>query len=142
MWPLTSNLLGSPSPSCHAEAVRRREFQRRRLTSGTSRIGRRKNSQARGDVWLKFADEQRSGLVSCEQIVCLYYLPMSLAEIEKAVDRLLPDDLAKRADYIARHDKLAWDEEIERDFSPGGKHAAVLEKIDAEIDEGNFTPLP
>jgi len=69
-------------------------------------------------------------------------LVMSLAEIEKAVDRLSPDDLAKLADYIARHDKLAWDEEIERDFSPGGKHAAVLEKIDAEIDEGNFTPLP
>jgi hypothetical protein len=91
---------------------------------------------------LKFAEEQRSGLVSCEQIVCLYYLVMSLAEIEKAVDRLLPDDLAKLADYIARHDKLAWDEEIERDFSPGGKQAAVLEKIDAEIDEGNFTPLP
>ena len=67
---------------------------------------------------------------------------MSLAEIEKAVDRLSPDELAKLAGYIARHDKLAWDEEIERDFSPGGKHAAVLEKIDAEIDEGNFTPLP
>ena len=67
---------------------------------------------------------------------------MSLAEIEKAVDRLSPDELAKLADYIARRDKLAWDKEIERDFSPDGKHAAVLEKIDAEIDKGKFTPLP
>ena len=72
----------------------------------------------------------------------IYYFVMSLAEIEKAVDRLSPDELAKLADYIARHDKLAWDKEIERHFSPDGKHAAVLEKIDAEIDKGKFTPLP
>ena len=67
---------------------------------------------------------------------------MSLAEIEKAVDALAPEELAKLAAYIARHDNLVWDQEIERDFSPGGKHAAVLEKVDAEIDAGNFTPLP
>ena len=67
---------------------------------------------------------------------------MSLAEIEKAVDALSPQELAKLAAYIARHDKLAWDEEIERDFSPGGKHAAALDKIDSEIDAGNFKPLP
>jgi hypothetical protein len=58
---------------------------------------------------------------------------MSLAEIEKAVDELPPKELAKLAAYIARRDKLAWHEEIERDFSPGGKHASALEKIDAEI---------
>ena len=65
---------------------------------------------------------------------------MSLAEIEKAVDALSPEDLAKLAAYIARHDKLAWDEEIERDFSADGKHAE--KKIDAQIEAGNFTPLP
>jgi hypothetical protein len=67
---------------------------------------------------------------------------MSLAEIEKAVDALSPEELAKLAAYIARHDKLAWDEQLERDFSPGGKHAAVIDKADAEIDAGNFKPLP
>jgi hypothetical protein len=67
---------------------------------------------------------------------------MSLAEIEKAVDALSPEELAKLAAYIARHDKLAWDEQLERDFSPGGKHVAVIDKVDAEIDAGNFTPLP
>ena len=67
---------------------------------------------------------------------------MSLAEIERAVDALSAEELAKLAAYIARHDKLAWDEEIERDFSPGGKHADLIEKIDAEIDAGNSTPLP
>ena len=32
--------------------------------------------------------------------------------------------------------------EIEEDFSPGGKHEKTLERIDAQIDAGNFTALP
>ena len=67
---------------------------------------------------------------------------MSLAEIEEAVKSLNREELAKLAVYIARQDKLAWDEELEEDFSPGGKHSATLEKIDAEIDSGNFKPMP
>jgi hypothetical protein len=67
---------------------------------------------------------------------------MSLAEIEEAVNKLSPGELAKLAAHIARRDKLAWDMEIEEDFSPRGKHEKGLDKIDAEIDSGNFTPLP
>ena len=67
---------------------------------------------------------------------------ISLAEIEKAVDELSPKELTKLAAYIARRDRLAWDQEIEEDFSPGGKHEKALERIDAEIESGNFTPLP
>ncbi len=67
---------------------------------------------------------------------------MSLAEIEEAVDKLSPEELAKLAAHIARRDNLAWDKEIEQDFSLGGKHENVLKQIDAEIDAGNFTPLP
>jgi hypothetical protein len=66
---------------------------------------------------------------------------MSLAEIEKAVDELSPKELTKLATYITRRDKLAWDQEIAEDFSPGGKHEKTLEKIDAEIDSSNFTPF-
>jgi hypothetical protein len=67
---------------------------------------------------------------------------MSLAEIEQAVDKLSRDELAKLAAYIARQDKLGWDEQIEEDFAPGGKHGGALERIDAEIDAGNFRPMP
>jgi hypothetical protein len=67
---------------------------------------------------------------------------MSLAEIEEAVDKLSPAELAKLAAHIARRDKLAWDNELEKDFSSGGKHEKMIEKIDAEIDAGNFKPLP
>lgn len=67
---------------------------------------------------------------------------MSLAEIEAAVKELTPQELAKLAAFIAREDRIGWDAEIEEDFSPGGKHAAALERIDAEIDAGKVTPLP
>ena len=67
---------------------------------------------------------------------------MSLAEIEKAVDELSPKELTKLAAYIVGRDRLAWDQEIEEDFSQGGKHEKALERIDAEIESGNFTPLP
>jgi hypothetical protein len=67
---------------------------------------------------------------------------MSLAEIEKAVEKLTPAELTKLAGYIARQDKLGWDQQLEEDFSPGGKHAEALTRIDAEIDAGKFTPMP
>jgi hypothetical protein len=79
---------------------------------------------------------------SCKHISLPLTLFMSLAEIEKAVDELSPNELTKLAAYIVRRDKLAWDKELEEDFSPGGKHEKALERIDAEIDAGNFTPLP
>ena len=67
---------------------------------------------------------------------------MSLTEIEKAVKELSREELANLAAFIARQDKLVGDEELEQDFSPGGKHAGALEKIDAEIGAGNFRPMP
>ena len=67
---------------------------------------------------------------------------MSLTEIEEAVRGLNREELAKLAAYISKQDKLSWDEQLEEDFSPGGKHASAVEKIDAEIDAGNFRPLP
>jgi hypothetical protein len=59
---------------------------------------------------------------------------MSLAEIEKAIDELPPKELTKLAAYVVHRDKAAWDQEIEEDFSPGGRHETALEKIDAEIE--------
>jgi hypothetical protein len=77
----------------------------------------------------------------CEGIAWRLISVMSLAEIEKAVDALSPEQLTKLAAYVARQDKLGWDAQLERDFSPGGKHEKMLEKLDAEIDAGNFTLL-
>jgi hypothetical protein len=67
---------------------------------------------------------------------------MSLAEIKDAVAELTPQELAELAAFIQAQDSLAWDREIEKDFSPGGKHQALLAEIDAAIDAGDATPLP
>jgi hypothetical protein len=69
-------------------------------------------------------------------------MSVSLTEIEEAVKDLSREELAKLEAFIARQDKLVWDEELERDLSSGGKHSDALEKIDAEIDAGNFRPMP
>jgi hypothetical protein len=37
---------------------------------------------------------------------------------------------------------LPRDKELEEDFAPSGKHEKALEKIDTEIESGNFTPFP
>jgi len=66
----------------------------------------------------------------------------TLQEIKTAVRELNPGELAELASYVQEQDKLVWDQEIERDFSPGGKHHAALAEIDAQIDAGNFKPLP
>jgi hypothetical protein len=67
---------------------------------------------------------------------------MSLAEIKDAVTELTPQELAELAAFIQTQDNLAWDSEIEKDFSPGGKHHGLLTDIDAAIGAGDATPLP
>jgi hypothetical protein len=71
-----------------------------------------------------------------------YDASVSVTEIEEAVKELSREELARLAAFIARQDKLVWDEELEQDFAPGGKHADALAEIDAEIDAGNFRPMP
>jgi len=93
-------------------------------------------------IW-KCAKEATSGRdLIVFRLYCDYDRNVSLTEIEQAVKELSREELAKLAAFIARQDKLVWDEELEQDFSPAGKHAAALEKIDAEIDAGNFRPMP
>ena len=67
---------------------------------------------------------------------------MSLVEIKRAVTELSPKELAELAAFIRSQDELAWDKEIEEDFSPEGKHHSLLAEIDAAIDEGKGTPFP
>jgi len=66
---------------------------------------------------------------------------MSLAEIKSAITELSPEDMVELVAFIQAHDGLAWEQEIETDFAPGGKHHSVLADIDAAIDEGRGSPL-
>ena len=44
---------------------------------------------------------------------------MSVQEIEAAIERLPPDDLAALAAWFAEHRAAAWDAQIERDLDAG-----------------------
>jgi len=59
---------------------------------------------------------------------------VSLAEIKHAVSALSPDELAELGAFIRERENRAWDQQIDADFSDGGKHAGALKRIDAEID--------
>jgi hypothetical protein len=52
----------------------------------------------------------------CDLIVfrrcCGYHRSVSLTEIEEAVKELSREELAKLAAFIARQDKLVWDEDV------------------------------
>jgi hypothetical protein len=67
---------------------------------------------------------------------------MSLAEIKEAVTELTPKELAELASFIQTQENIAWDREIEEDFSPDGKHYEVLAKIDATVAQGDWPEFP
>ena len=66
---------------------------------------------------------------------------MDVETIKAAIERLNEPDRRALADWFQEVEEQAWDAEMERDFSPGGRGEAVVEKIDQEIESGKFTPL-
>jgi|SRR6266481_9614519 len=103
------------------------------------------DQQIPGARLIYFAKRPHDGLAysrSCMHMRLSLMLFYESRRNREAIDELPPKELTKLAAYIARRDKLTWDKELEEDFVPGGKHEKALEKIDAEIDSGNFTPLP
>lgn len=54
---------------------------------------------------------------------------MSLSDLKSAVDRLPSDELAELSAYIQRQEDVAWDDQIDADFAPGGRLSAVLDEV-------------
>ena len=52
----------------------------------------------------------------------LLLLGYQCMRLMRSLHFLSPEELAKLAAYIARHDSLAWNQQLEDDFAPGGKH--------------------
>jgi hypothetical protein len=61
---------------------------------------------------------------------------MTLEAIKEAIGHLPEPDRRKLADWLADLEEHAWDEQIERDFSPGGPGLPLLEQVKQEIEEG------
>lgn len=64
-------------------------------------------------------------------------MDMTIEAIKGAILALSEKDRLELEDWLADR----WDEQIRKDFSPGGRGAAVIDRVDAEIDAGKFQPL-
>lgn len=71
------------------------------------------------------------------------YTPaVSLSEIKAAVVTLTDDELTELAAYIRERDNAAWDRQIDRDFSEGGRLSSVAEEVRTDIRAGRLQDLP
>ncbi len=44
-------------------------------------------------------------------------------------------------EWLEELEEAAWDAEMERDFSPGGRGHRLLEEVEQEINQGKITPM-
>lgn len=65
---------------------------------------------------------------------------MSVQEIEAAIEKLPPPDLAKLAVWFADHQNREWDEQIGRDLDEG-RLDSFLAAAETEYEAGHVRPL-
>ena len=61
---------------------------------------------------------------------------MTLEAIKEAIKHLPPEEQTVLARWLSERDWKAWDEQIEQDFSPGGRGMPLLAELEQEIAEG------
>lgn len=67
---------------------------------------------------------------------------MSLAEIEKAVDALSPEELTKLASFVRERENAAWDRQIDADFAENGRLRPILDEVREDVRAGRLEELP
>lgn len=65
---------------------------------------------------------------------------MSVTEIEAAITRLSPPELAELLAWISEHQAQLWDRQIEQDLEEG-RLDALLADVHRECDDGLARPL-
>jgi Arc/MetJ-type ribon-helix-helix transcriptional regulator len=66
---------------------------------------------------------------------------MTLEAIKEAITDLPRDEKARLAAWLLQQDMEEWDQQIEADFSAGGKGMALLEEAEADVREGRVKPM-
>jgi len=66
---------------------------------------------------------------------------MTVDAIKEAIAHLSEADRKQLADWFEELEERVWDEEIERDFSPGGIGMPLLAELEREIEEGKTRPI-
>ncbi|MDT7857873.1 hypothetical protein RQM47_14600 [Rubrivirga sp. S365] len=65
---------------------------------------------------------------------------MSVHEIERAIEKLSPQDVEKLAVWLADYRNREWDEQIGRDLDEG-RLDSFLAAAEAEYEAGDVRPL-
>ena len=66
---------------------------------------------------------------------------MTVEAIKAAIEQLPEADRRMIADWLEEQSEDAWDREMERDFSAGGRGHHLFEKVNRQIDDGKFSPM-
>jgi hypothetical protein len=66
---------------------------------------------------------------------------MTLETIKEAIEQLPPEEQTILASWLSERDWRAWDEQIEQDFSPGGRGMPLLAELERQIAEGMTRPM-
>ena len=66
---------------------------------------------------------------------------MTVEAIKAAISELTEEEHTAIASWIVEHEYDAWDRQMVKDFSPGGRGEHLVEKINRQIDEGKFRPM-
>jgi hypothetical protein len=66
---------------------------------------------------------------------------MTLEAIKEAIAELPETEKISLVSWLNTQDDLAWDRQMESDFSEGGAGMALIETWDAEIKKGQSLPL-
>jgi hypothetical protein len=66
---------------------------------------------------------------------------VDITQIQHAIVELPPEEQTALAAWIVDRDLARWDEEIERDFSPGGAGMDLLAKVRKQVSDGLSRPF-
>ena len=66
---------------------------------------------------------------------------MTVADIKAAIAQLPEPELLKLADWLDEMRNRAWDAEMERDFSSGGRGIRLLEEAEEDLRAGRVKPM-
>lgn len=66
---------------------------------------------------------------------------MTVEAIKDAIVHLSEPERKQLADWLEELEEDAWDRQMERDFSPGGRGAHLLEEVKADIAAGRAKPM-
>ena len=66
---------------------------------------------------------------------------MTVEGIQAAIAQLSEADRRKLADWFEEMEEQAWDQQIEQDFSPGGRGMPLLAELERELAEGKTRPM-